>query len=289
MARGRKLWKFLRFAVLASALAAAGFTLYLDFRVRGEFEGRRFALPARIYARPLELHAGLRIPQAGVVDELRSLGYREVSYGEYGWFLQSDNRLEITLRPFIFWDGAQAPKYVVVTFDGGRVASLRDKSGAEMDIARIEPLLIGGIYPAGNEDRMLVRLGDVPPHFIRELLAVEDRNFYRHHGFDTRALARAAWSLTTDKVQGGSTITQQLVKNFFLTPTRTLQRKVTELVMAVLLELHYDKNEILETYLNEIYFGQDRDRAIHGVGLAAQFYFGKDIQHLSIAESALLD
>ena len=95
-------------------------------------------------------------------------------------------------------------------------------------------------------------------------------------------------SLFTDRVQGGSTITQQLVKNFFLTPERTLQRKATELVMAVLLEMHYDKNEILETYLNEIYFGQDRDRAIHGVGLAAQFYFGKDVQHLTLAESALL-
>ena len=92
----------------------------------------------------------------------------------------------------------------------------------------------------------------------------------------------------TDRVQGGSAITQQLVKNFFLTPERTVRRKVTELLMAVLLELHYDKNEILETYLNEIYFGQDRDRAIHGVGLAAQFYFGKEVQHLIPAESALL-
>src|SRR5574341_1082810 len=203
MARGRKLWKFLRFAALATLLAAAGFTLYLDFRVRSEFEGRRFALPARIYARPLELHAGLRVPQADVVAELRSLGYREVSYGEYGWFLQSDNRLEITLRPFMFWDGAQAPKYVSVTFDGGRVASLRDKNGAEMDLARLEPLMIGGIYPAGNEDRMLVRLGDVPKHFLDELIAVEDRSYYQHHGFDPRAVARAVWSLTTDKVQIG--------------------------------------------------------------------------------------
>ena len=103
-----------------------------------------------------------------------------------------------------------------------------------------------------------------------------------------RELARAARSLFTDRVQGGSTITQQLVKNFFLTPERTIERKLTELVMAVLLELHYGKDEILETYLNEIYFGQDRDRAIHGVGLAAQFYFGKEVQHLTAAESALL-
>src|SRR5439155_996574 len=101
-------------------------------------------------------------------------------------------------------------------------------------------------------------------------------------------LVRAALSLASDKVQGGSTLTQQLVKNFVLTPERTLQRKLTELIMAVLLELHYDKTEILETYLNEIYFGQDRDRAIHGIGLAAQFYFGKEVQHLTLAEAALL-
>jgi penicillin-binding protein 1B len=165
---------------------------------------------------------------------------------------------------------------------------LRDATGGELALARLEPLPIGGIYPAGNEDRVLVRLADVPKPFVQALIAIEDRSFFTHHGFDLRGLARAVRSVFSDKVQGGSTITQQLVKNFFLTPERTLRRKGTELVMAVLLELHYDKNEILETYLNEIYFGQDRDRAIHGIGLAAQHYFGKDVQQLGVADSALL-
>jgi penicillin-binding protein 1B len=289
MLRRVKLWRFVRFALLATVLAAAGFTLYLDFRVRSEFEGRRFALPARIYARPLELHAGLRIAQVDVEDELRQLGYREAPpEGESGWFSRTQNHLEVALRPFVFWDGVQPAKRVSVAFDGAKVTALRDAGGAELALARLDPLPIGGIYPAGNEDRVLVRLGDVPKHLVQALIAVEDRNFFSHAGFDPRGLARAAWSLTSDKVQGGSTITQQLVKNFFLTPERTLRRKFTELVMAVLLEVHYDKNEILETYLNEIYFGQDRDRAIHGVGLASQFYFGKEVQHLAPAESALL-
>jgi penicillin-binding protein 1B len=293
MLRRVKIWKFVRFALLAVVLAAAGFTLYLDFRVRSEFEGRRFALPARIYARPLELHAGLRIAQADVEDELRQLGYRQGEEmrppeGESGWFSRKENHLEVALRPFVFWDGRQPAKRVNVSFDKGKVASLRDVGGAELALARLEPLPIGGIYPAGNEDRVLVRLGEVPKHLVQALIAVEDRSFFSHAGFDLRGLARAAWSLTSDKVQGGSTITQQLVKNFFLTPERTLRRKATELVMAMLLELHYDKNEILETYLNEIYFGQDRDRAIHGIGLASQFYFGKEVQHLAPAESALL-
>jgi penicillin-binding protein 1B len=289
MLRRRKLWRYLRFALLAVVLVAAGFTLYLDIRVRNEFEGRRFALPARIYARPLELHAGLRIAQADVEDELRSLGYREAPpEGDAGWFSRNDNQLEVALRPFVFWDGKQPAKRVSVTFDGGKVTALRDASGTELALARLEPLAIGGIYPAGNEDRVLVRLADVPKQFVQTLIAVEDRNFFTHAGFDVRGLARAARSVFSDRVQGGSTITQQLVKNFFLTPERTVQRKGTELVMAVLLELHYDKNEILETYLNEIYFGQDRDRAIHGIGLAAHFYFGKEVPQLSVAESALL-
>ncbi len=285
-------WSFKRFlwySFLVATLVAAGFTLYLDFRVRSEFEGRRFALPARIYARPLELHQGLRISPADVEDELRQLGYREAPpEGDAGWFSKQENQLEIALRPFVFWDGRQPAKRVSVAFADGKVSSLRDAGGAELALARLDPLPIGGIYPAGNEDRVLVRLGDVPKHFVQSLLAVEDRSFYSHAGFDVRGLARAARSVFSDRVQGGSTITQQLVKNFFLTPERTLQRKGTELVMAVLLELHYAKEEILETYLNEIYFGQDRDRAIHGIGLASQHYFGKEVQHLTVAESALL-
>src|SRR6266404_4075016 len=294
MLRRTQLLRYLRlryfgWAALALAFAASVFTLYLDSRVRGEFEGRRFALPARIYARPLELHVGLRIAQPDVEQELRDLGYPEVAReGESGWFARSGNELEIALRPFVFWDGPQPAKRLRVAFEGGAVTALRDAGGAELPLVRLEPLPIGGIYPANNEDRVLVRLGEVPQHFVQALIAAEDRQFYSHRGFDPRALVRAALSLASDKVQGGSTITQQLVKNFFLTPERTLQRKLTELIMAVLLELHYDKTEILETYLNEIYFGQDRDRAIHGIGLAAQFYFGKEVQHLTLAEAALL-
>ena len=281
--------RYLGFAILALALAAAGFTLHLDLRVKKEFEGRRFAVPARIYARPLELHAGLHMPQAAVEQELRDAGYREASAPQdSGWFTRTADGLEIALRPFVFWDGAQPARRLRVSFDGATVTGLRDAEGKDVSLARLEPQQIGGIYPANNEDRILVRLKDVPKHFVDALIAIEDRSFYSHAGFDVRGLARAAVSVASGKLQGGSTLTQQLVKNFFLTSERTLQRKLTELVMAVLLELHYDKDEILETYLNEIYFGQDRDRAIHGIGLAAQYYFGKDVQHLTLGESALL-
>jgi penicillin-binding protein 1B len=289
MKRRSRLRRFLWISFLLATLAAAGITLYLDIRVRSEFEGRRFALPARIYARPLELHAGLRVSRAELEEELRQLGYREgPPEKDAGYFSKDSNSLDVALRSFAFWDGRQPARRVTLSFDNGRIAVLKDAAGAELALARLEPLAIGGIYPAGNEDRVLVRLNEVPKHFVQTLVAVEDRSFFSHAGFDVRGLARAARSLFSGRLQGGSTITQQLVKNFFLTPERTLQRKATELVMAVLLELHYGKSEILETYLNEIYLGQDRDRAIHGVGLAAQHYFGKEVQHLNPAESALL-
>ena len=283
-------WRYFRYALLALLLLAAGFTLYLDFRVRSEFEGRRFALPARIYARPLELHAGLRVPQANIMDELRKVGYHEgPREGESGWFVRSGDGLEIALRAFMFWDGQQPAMRVRVAFEDGTAASVRDAEGKDLPVVRLEPLPIGGIYPANNEDRVLVRLGEVPKHLVHALLAMEDRSFYSHHGFDLRGIARAVVNLVRGRgVQGGSTLTQQLVKNFFLTSDRTVERKVTEIFMAVLLELHYDKDEILETYLNEIYLGQDRDRAVHGVGLASLHYFGKTIEHLTLADSALL-
>src|SRR5882762_928988 len=287
MAR-RRILRFVGYAFLVALLAVSAFTLYLDLRVKSEFEGRRFALPARIYARPLELHVGLRIASGDVEDELTGLGYAYGPREAPGWYVRADNALDISVRPFLFADGAQPARRVRVTFDSGMVSALADAEGRELPLARLEPQPIGGIYPAGNEDRVLVRLRDVPPVLVKELIATEDHNYYTHHGFDPRALARAALSLGSQRIQGGSTITQQLVKNFFLTPERTLSRKFTELVMAVLLELHYGKEEILETYLNEIYLGQDRDRAIHGVGLAAQFYFGKDVQYLTPAEAAVL-
>ena len=288
MARRGRILRYFTYALLVAVAVFAAYALELDVRVRNEFEGRRFALPARIYARPLELHAGLRVSEADVEDELRELGYKDVPTGETGWYRKTGAELEIAVRPFVFWDGAQPARRVRAVFDGARVAGVQDDAGHELPLARLDPLPIGGIYPAGNEDRVLVRLSEVPKHLIDELIATEDRKFYTHWGFDPRALVRAAASIATGHMQGGSTITQQLAKNFFLTPERTLTRKFNELVMAILLEIHYGKAEILETYLNEIYLGQDRDRAIHGVGLAAEFYFGKEAKDLNVAESALL-
>src|SRR5258707_708854 len=170
-----KFWRYLRYTVLTVALLAAGFTLYLDIRVRSEFEGRRFALPARIYARPLELHAGLRIAQIDVVRELQEAGYGQgPREGDPGWFANDNDWLEIAVRPFVFWDGTQPAKRVRVAFEGGAVRAVQDAEGRELPLARLEPLAIGGIYTANNPDRMLVRVSPGPRPNSPAVIATED-------------------------------------------------------------------------------------------------------------------
>jgi len=280
-----------RTALLALLLGVALFTLYLDWRVTAEFAGRRWALPGRVYARPLELFPGARVSATQLAQELQWLSYRQGLDGdEPGRFERRGDEIELVTRPFTFWDGAQPARALRLRFGADGVDELYDRgANAPLELARLDPLLIGGIYPAHNEDRLLVKLADAPPALIQALLAMEDRRFYAHLGVDPRGTARALVATLSGRgVQGGSTLTQQLVKNFFLTPERTLKRKATESLMALLLELHYGKDDILEAYLNEIYLGQDRNRAIHGFGLAAQFYFGKPLERLALPESALL-
>lgn len=279
------------FVFLVFALALAAYCVYLDNIVRSQFEGKRFALPARVYARPLEIFPGKTLTLAELRRELDLLGFARVAQvrgpGEY---LSASGHVVLQSRPFEFWDGPQNSQQVRVTFRGDVVDSVREEgSGRPVDLFRLEPISIGGIYTNNNEDRQLVRYNQMPRHFIDALIAVEDKRFYQHHGVDPKGLLRAVFSTATGRgVQGGSTITQQLVKNFFLTPERTLKRKANEMLMAMLLELHYEKNDILETYLNEVYFGQDGTRAIHGVGLASQFYFGRSVEQLKPHHSALL-
>ena len=162
--------------------------------------------------------------------------------------------------------------------------------GRQLDLARLEPAEIASIYPLQKEDRTLVKVADAPPLLVTGLQAVEDRNFKHHPGVDLRGIARAALAnLKAGKaVQGGSTLTQQLVKNYFLTHDRTIARKFNEAIMAVLLELHYDKSQILEAYINEVFLGQQGAYAVHGFGQASLFYFDQPLERLEPQQVALL-
>ena len=269
------------------------YLVYLNVIVVTEFQGKLWTIPARVYARPLELYAGLPITPKQLIDELALLNYQPVSEApaEPGEYRRGGGYVELISRPFEFWDGAEPSHAVRVNFTFAGVSGLQGLTDQqEVPIVRLDPAYIAGIHAAHGEDRMLVRLKDVPPALIKALLAVEDRHFYEHGGVEMRAIARAVLAnfKAGEAVQGGSTLTQQLVKNFFLTPERSLWRKFNEALMAVLLEFHADKDSILEAYLNEIHLGQDGARAIHGFGLASQFYFGKSLQQLSTDQLALL-
>ncbi len=277
--------------MLFLAVVAAIYVVYLDHEIRVKFEGKRWALPAYVYARPLELFPGMALTAGQLEHELRMENYHVLSgAARPGSYDRRGEMLRLTTRPFQYWDAREDAVTVEARFDKGRLSGLQNLNGSAVPLLRVDPLIIGRIYPAHREDRILVKLSEVPSLLRNGLIAVEDRHFYSHWGIDPRAIARALWADVREggMVQGGSTLTQQLVKNLFLNSERTLSRKVTEAVMSLLLEWHYQKDDILETYMNEIYLGQDRERAIHGFGLASQFYFGEPLQGLAPQQVALL-
>ncbi|TNE78815.1 MAG: penicillin-binding protein 1B [Gammaproteobacteria bacterium] len=283
----RWLWRLLAVAVVVAALAL----LVLDAVVYQKFSGKKWSLPSHVYSRALELYQGQSIGREQLQWELDNLGYRRVSAAkEPGQYSVSSTRVELFSRGFEFWDGSEPARLMRVSFRGDSVAALSDSRGGNLTLARLEPVVIGGIYPSHKEDRELVQLAQLPAYLPEGLVAVEDQAFYRHHGVSLRGIARAmVANLKQGRfAQGGSTLTQQLVKNFYLNQRRTLSRKVQEALMAVLLEVHFSKEEILETYINEVYLGQAGERAVHGFGLASRHYFQRPVEDLELHQVALL-
>lgn len=265
--------------------------IYLDAQIRHRFEGHRWSLPAKVYARPLELFTGQQLAQGQLKFELTQLGYRWVKQAKAPGQVQKTNQgMIIYSRGFRFVGGDEQGHLVEVNLVGDKIVGLRQTSGASIAVLRLEPQLVGGIYPAHNEDRELIQLDDLPNGFIETLLAVEDRQYYSHYGVSPWGIIRAMWAniKAGAVVQGGSTLTQQLVKNFYLTDQQTLWRKLIEAPMALLLNIHYSKDEVLEVYLNEVFAGQSGKRAIHGFGLASRFYFGQPVSELKLHQVALL-
>ncbi len=284
----------LKWLIFIGILISLGIYVFiLDQHIRSEFEGKKWQLPARVYAQATEIYIGQSIKLNEIEEELKKLGYIKSNYLSHpGRYKQlSANSIQITTRDFEFWDELEPQRSLRIDIAANTIVNITDLSKQEdLAVIRFEPLLIGKIYPEHNEDRVLVDIDSVPPSLIEALLAVEDRNFYHHIGIDPKGILRAIISNIRNAAfkQGGSTLTQQLVKNFFLTHERTLSRKLNEFIMALILEYHYSKNEILNAYLNEIYLGQNGARAIHGFGTASEFYFAKPITELNDAEIALL-
>lgn len=283
-------WRLFWRVSLIALVLLAGWMVYLDAVITSRFEGRRFEVPSRVYARPLELYAGASVSSGALQRELELSGFRKGDGRKPGTYSRNGGRFEISSRGFLFADGLEPRRRLALNIYGDQIQEFRVLEGDNSPIVRLEPAQIGGIYPAHKEDRVLVQLDDVPELLLQALLTIEDRKFYDHFGVAPQSIARAMIvNLQAGRVvQGGSTLTQQLVKNFFLTRDQTLVRKGNEALMSVLLELHYEKDDILETYLNEVYLGQAGTRSIHGFGLASQFYFGESIRDLGLHQVALL-
>ncbi|MDX9873597.1 MAG: penicillin-binding protein 1B [Spongiibacteraceae bacterium] len=289
--RSRRLLIVLFKVTLVAAVLAAIGVVWLDAQVRTRLAERLWQAPAQVFARPLHLYPEMPLRPADLERELTLLGYRKTgSADKPGDMVRVGNNWQIYLRAFTFDDGHQPARRIRVFMSERRVAALQDARGRDLDLVKLEPVLLGSVLAGRSEARELVTLDEVPPLLIHTLLLIEDRTFFEHWGLSLRSIGRAlVTNLQAGRtVQGGSTLTQQLVKNVYLDSDRTLLRKGTEAIMAMLVELHYSKETILEAYLNEVYLGQQGPRAIHGFALASRHYFNRPLDELRPEQIAML-
>ncbi len=282
------------FTVMVVFVAFIGFVGYTYAVITKKFDSsRRWDLPSRVYSDATPLVPGLSYPRSLLEPKLNHVGYHEVAQkvstpGEYRYAGKS---LEIYLQNFDYPDMEFGATPVIVDFDGNEVRSVRRLTdNVTLRGIRLEPELITSIYDNEMEDRLPVSLSAVPKDVYNAIISTEDKGFYHHEGISIRGILGALWSDIHQGAlhRGGSTLTQQLVKNLYLNPERTWRRKAIEALMALLLEARYTKDEILESYLNEIYLGQNGAVQIIGVEQASQVYFGKHVTYLTLSEAATL-
>ena len=288
--------KLLIWAAVPIASIIIGITIYgihLSSRVEKRFSARRWSIPSTVYSDTTTLYPGQRLKIALFKDKLKSLGYRDVSY-------RPSQKGEIRFASFsldIYLNDVKTPSLtrqgfpVNIRYSADRIKSIkRSDRPTLLPILELEPEEVGKFYGSERKRRLVVSIHQVPQHIRYAVLAAEDSRFYDHAGFDPLGILRALYvNLRHGNIrQGGSTITQQLVKNYFLTADRKLSRKLKELLLAIVIDFKYDKDEILEIYLNEIYLGQKGPVGINGIGEASFFYFGKPVDQLSPVEAATI-
>jgi len=273
-------------------VAAAILVLTVYTQITLTFEGRLWTLPARVYSARLHLVPGQVVDANALVARLDRSGYARVDTtpSHPGQYRRRPLGVDLYVRGFAGGGRPVAARRVVLSFDRESIASIGDERGRPLASLDLEPELLSLVFGRQQEERMIVPLAEAPRHLVNAVLAAEDARFYRHAGIDPLAVLRAAFTNVKSGriVQGGSTITQQTVKNLYLGQERTWWRKLREALMSVIVDARYSKERILDVYLNEVYLGQRGSVAICGVQAASRYFFGRNVSDLSLAEAATL-
>ena len=279
--------------LLVSVLGAAAYGWSLSRDVEKRFSGRRWSIPSTVYSDTTLIYPGQRIRSDALLDKLQRLAYRAVDHApkQKGQFRRRGDSFEIFLNDVNLIVLERSGYPVKIDIKKGTILDIRHGlSGESIPLLELAPEELMRFFGPEREQRRLISIDRVPAHVQRAFMAAEDTRFMDHFGLDLRGILRAALvNLRHGAIhQGGSTITQQLAKNYFLTPEKTFSRKIKEMILALVIEQMYTKDQILEIYLNEVYFGQKGSVAVNGLGEASLFYFGKPAAQLTVAEGATL-
>ena len=287
----RSFKSFLLKVAFTGAVLTVFYGGYLNWQIRSKMDGQIWRLPAEVYSRIESVKISDNLAFDEVIQILLDNEYRQTTMvAAPGDFKLEDDTIVVLRRAFPFPDKPEPQRVLRLRFVDNKLNRIEDLVSVKaIDEFRLAPKLIA-MLESDNEDRLAIPLQNYPRLLIDALILTEDRRFYDHHGINPVGIIRALITniRAGQTVQGGSTLTQQLVKNLFLSSERTITRKANEALMSLVLDWRYDKNRILETYLNEIYLGQNGDTQIHGFELASQFYFGRSIREISLDQIALL-
>ena len=273
-------------------MAFSAYLFFLNHLIDQRFDDDIWALPSRIYARPLELYKGMSLNRESLKYELELSTYQRVNHSpKPGQYRLLNESVELYAQDFVYSNFVESGRLVGIRFGGDKVTKITDLvSEKPLKLYRLPPAIIGSYHPKNGEDRLLVDRDHIPKELQEILITIEDKQFFNHLGINPISIIRAliANVRAGKTAQGGSTITQQLAKNLFLSSERSLLRKINEAFLALILEFRFNKQTILSAYINEVFLLQQKKIAIHGFGLASQRLFKKPIDQLSTDQLALL-
>jgi penicillin-binding protein 1B len=272
--------------ILVSLAIFSYYYVKYDRIVEARIRGPIFSTSAKIYARPPVVSVGDRYGVDEIVSELRRAGYSE-SNSKVGVYRVTTNGLEIRPGPWSYHNSDGA----IIHVSGGKVDRIAGaESGTGLTAYELEPPLLTSLDSEERAKRQVVKYSDIPKVMVNAVTSIEDRKFFEHSGINYMRLLGAAWAdlRTGHQGQGGSTITMQISRGFFLSPQKTLKRKLTEMLIAIELEQKLTKEQIFELYANQVDMGQRGSFTIHGFAEAARAYFNKDLQSITVPEAALL-